>query len=486
MPVAAYPAGALEGFDATFYLGSHAGLALPAAFLRDVNATRRTVVWFRHNLPQWLPSGQPQGDLFGARFGFRPDGVRGYNAPPTAARPQPGFFEQVPYKGQTLTKFYAPPTPTTAAAGDPDLVAITLLDTARARTVVPIDNPATGERLPYVVRADTLWYFADLPLTYIGPRDRYLVLCDLLFDILARPARQPARALVRLEDVSAMVNPACTRQLADYLSGRGIPFGIAVIPHFRDPLGITSAGVPVDIPFAQATRLKAALDDMLARGGRIVAHGWTHQHGDGRNPATGLSGDDFEFWDAVAQRPLPEDADPRHPGAADRVARSLAELGTGRYRPFAFEVPHYQATPRGYAAIRQRLGTSWGRLVYYTAEQPELDPARPDRDFAVGQFFPYVIAQDHYGNKVLPETLGHLDYRRGAAGTSATPQPGHAAADLLAHAAALSVVREGVASFFFHPYWLEASTGAPGLADFKAVVEGIEALGYAWADPAAL
>ena len=36
-------------------------------------------------------------------------------------------------------------------------------------------NPKTGETAPYVMRSGNFWYVADLPFSFIGPRDRYLV-----------------------------------------------------------------------------------------------------------------------------------------------------------------------------------------------------------------------------------------------------------------------------------------------------------------------
>lgn len=479
LPMQRYTAGKLDGYDATFYLGSHYDLPVPTAFLLDARETRRTVVWFKYKLWQYdtLP-----GPSLGTSRGLSVQRVRGLNAPPSASQPRPGFFSDVTYKGRVLRKFYGYDAATGAVSADPDLGVITISDPARVQTLVYIDNPTTGEQLPYVVRSGNFWYVADLPLSFIGPGDRYLVLCDLLHDMLGvkvETTRQ--RALVRFEDVSELVVPANARQLTDVLREHRIPFGIAVIPRLRDPFGAYHLGNPRDIPFADAKSLKAALGYMLPRGGRLVAHGWTHQYGAVRNPSSGVSGDDYEFWDMPRNRPVAEDSTA---WALDRVNRAVAELGQGVYKPFAFEAPHYQASPKAYAAIRQRFPVTWGRLVYYTSDTPDLDPKNPDRDFAVGQFFPYVIRQDHYGNKVLPENLGNIQYDLALATMSAgTPQ---LAADLLEHAANAKVVRDGFASFYFHPFWLSPGFRRPGLKDFKAVIDGIDALGFTWTDPATL
>ena len=43
-------------------------------------------------------------------------------------------------------------------------------------------------------------------------------------------------------------------------------------------------------------------------------------------------------------------------------------------------------------------------------------------------------------------------------------------------------VRDGFASFFFHPYWLEPDLGLPAYQDFQSMITGITNLGYTWVD----
>jgi uncharacterized protein YdaL len=478
VPMQSYTAGKLEGYSATFYLGSYFDLQIPASFLIDVNATTKTVVWFKYNL--WQYAGNTAFG-FNAKYGMAFNGLRGLNAVPTAASPNPGFFDTVTYKGRPLTKYYEYRAATNTVMADPDIGVTSIVDATKAQAVVNISNPTTGEQLPYIVRSGNFWYVADLPLSYIGPRDRYLVLCDVLHDMLGVATPNSARALVRLEDVSNLVDPASTKALTDYMQPKGIKFGIAVIPRYRDPLGAYNGGVAQDVTFARATTLKSALNYMIPRGGRVVAHGWTHQYSNVKNPWTGVSGDDYEFWDIVNNRPVVGDS---VAWALNRIDQAIKELGTSTYKPFCFEVPHYHASPNAYAAVRQRFATSWGRLVYFTSTVPDLTATKADRDYAVGQFFPYVIRQDHYGNKVLPENLGNIEYDLGALDPSSNYD--YTAQDILTNAANVKVVRDGFASFFFHPFWLEPEIAKPGLADFKTVIEGISALGFTWADPALL
>src|SRR5262245_12008385 len=192
------------------------------------------------------------------------------------------------------------------------------------------------------------------------------------------------RAMVRLEDVVALVSLATMRTLTDRLRVRGIVFGIATIPFYRDPLGVNNGGVPEEIPLAQATALKQALNYAKTRGGRFVMHGYTHQYASMRNPWTGVSGDDFEFWNIVENRPVNEDS---FEWAAQRLDAGRADMIANGFTPFAWEAPHYQSSPLAIraAADRFRNLTTWQRVVYYTSDQPNLTPGVPNRDFVAGQ-----------------------------------------------------------------------------------------------------
>ena len=72
----------------------------------------------------------------------------------------------------------------------------------------------------------------------------------------------------------------------------------------------------------------------------------------------------------------------------------------------------------------------------------DLDVAR-----GYGQYFPYVV-RDVYGWKVLPENLGNYQPVAYNAGV-----PVVLAGDLVRFARANRVVRDGFASFFFHPFF---------------------------------
>ncbi len=475
-PVSQYRAGQVDQYNATFYLGSHFDLEIPQTFLNDVYATSRTVVWFKYNL--WQFAWNPDFADFQTRFGFNFDSLRGLNATPSPENPAPGFFDTVTYKSRPLKKHYSYDAGTGVVNADPDIGVATITDPSKAQQVVGIANPQTGEEVPYVVRSNKFWYFADLPLSFIGPRDRYLVLCDLLHDILGVQMPLQQRALIRLEDVSAIVNPDTMKQLSDYLYARSTPFSIAVIPYYRDPLGHYNNGRPKNTPFLLAPGLRNALQYAKARGGKFVLHGYTHQYGSMLNPHTGVSGDDYEFWDIVNNRVVPNDS---VSWASSRIMAGRLDMTMFGFTPFAWEPPHYQSSPKAYQAAARTFRNTYQRAVYYTSDVPKLHATDASRDFAVGQFFPYIIEQDYYGQRIIPENLGNIEYDIRDIDPSSFYD--YTWEDLKLNAENAKVVRDGFASFFFHPFWLEPSVGKPGFEDFRKTMQAIDALGFQWVDP---
>ena len=173
-------------------------------------------------------------------------------------------------------------------------------------TIVSIQDPKTAEVVatainqkkvssPYVVKSGNFWYFADKPLSFMGEGTRYLVLCDLLHDILGINHPSEMRAMVRIEDVSIDDDPDDLTNIATWLSDRHIPFGIAIIPIFRDPAH------SLEIRLGDRKSTVEAIHTMIALGGTPIMHGITHQ-------VHGLSGDEYEFWDELGNRAVGGDS----------------------------------------------------------------------------------------------------------------------------------------------------------------------------------
>lgn len=446
MPVRAYTAGRMTNFSGVIYIGSTFDEPLPPAFLDDVLARRRPVLWAGHNIWQ-LTSADP---AFLQNYGWM---WWQYSPIQTTG---------VLYKSRSLGRH---PLETSGV--------MEYLAVGTQVQVVATAQLADGSTRPWALRSRGLTYIGEVPLSYIGERDRYLAFADLLFDLLATNAPTRRRALVRIEDVGPDADPAQLRAIADYLKSQNVPFSIAFYPSYRDPLGVNNGGVPVSLDIKANSAVASAVNYMVNKGGTLISHGWTHQLGSQINPYDGVSGNDFEFYTAhvdpetdavILDGPVPGDS---YNGARDRMnqARTLiskAKLPT----PTIFEFPHYAASAEGYRACRSLYATRYERSLYF----PGLLSGGPvDYPRVFGQFFPYVVT-DLYGSKVIPENIGNIEPE--AYNQHPIRLPEH----LLSFAEANLVVRDAFASFFYHPF-----LGTNYLAQ---TVQGIKALGFTFVSPA--
>ena len=474
VPIQNYTSGMVTNHDVTFYIGDYYNNPIPTAFMSDVMTTTKTVVWFKYNLWQlaWNTA-----YTFNQTFGFSFLGIAGLNAPPSSSNPNPGFYDTVTYKNLPMVKYYAYNASTGAISADPEVGLTQIVDATKAQALVTIKNSKSGATTPYVVRSGKFWYFADMPFSYIGPTDRYLVICDILHDILQTNAPVNHRALVRLEDLDAYTTTSSMRKLSDFLYLKRIPFTMATIPVYTDPNGYYTGGVPETIHLAQATGLRSSLNYAVARGGSIVVHGLTHQYDSTPNLLTAVSGSDYEFWYAVQNRPVDEDS---VQWAAGRMAEGILEFTTNGYKVVGWAAPQYQMSPMAAAATALTFPTTFQRAVYYTATKPQLGTGAPNQDFSAGQFFPYIINADYYGQRIIPENLGSMQYN--ICNIDPFSCISYTWQQLVTNAQYGLVVRDGFASFFFHPYWLEPDLGLPAYQDFQSLVNSITNLGYKWVD----
>src|SRR5207249_10025565 len=124
------------------------------------------------------------------------------------------------------------------------------------------------------------------------------------------------------------------------------------------------------------------------------------------------------------------------------VAANREFAATGLAAPHIFEFPHYTASDFDYKAAAKRFGVRWERGVYVGGL---LGGGSIQYRHAEGQIFPYVV-EDVYGSKVLPENLGSISPTRWHTFKAHLPR------DIVRAAHANLVVRDGFASFYFHPY----------------------------------
>ena len=150
------------------------------------------------------------------------------------------------------------------------------------------------------------------------------------------------------------------------------------------------------------------------------------------------------------------------------VAAEREFAAAGVDAPKIFEFPHYVASANAYRAVARRFAVRWERSDYFAGL---LGPGPVQYQHVEGQFFPYAV-RDVYGSKVLPENLGSIAPSTWHTYKARLPQ------DVVKAARANLVVRDGIASFYFHPYL--------PLRYLKRTVAGIQALGYRFVSPGSL
>jgi uncharacterized protein YdaL len=182
-------------------------------------------------------------------------------------------------------------------------------------------------------------------------------------------------------------------------------------------------------------------------------------------------------------------------------------------KPVAFEVPHYAASVMNYAVFSKMFKWNYHRTIYFPNSIVQ-DTALPDRlrafecdpkicgderrailnnlkieaDYTAfgGMILPFIVYKDAYGQSIIPETLGMIDF---AFYDPKTWRPVSKPADVLRRAKKLKVIRGAVASFFWHPQLLNARSRyyqeVPGSyaqiggeRSLTLVIDGLRKLGY--------
>lgn len=406
-----YQRGEVEAHDFVFYIGFHASNVVPSHFLDDILATTKTVVWMNTGFREF--SLRPEVK---SRFGF------------TVARfDSVSEFSSVKMGERVFQK------------GELNLNIIDIADRQKVSVIATAYSPKTRREVPYIVRSRNLLYVGDSPFASAGEADRYLLFADMLHDILGEQHEESHSALLRIEDVNPMDNPARLREVADILSARGIPFLVGVIPFYVNP------GEGIRTSLSEKPDVVDALKYMVQNGGTIVMHGVTHQY-------KGVTAADYEFWDESTEKPIKDET---VEGIQRKLDMGIQEFMRNGLYPLVWETPHYTASFRLYQTVAKYFSTAMEQRLAI-------------EDFDYSQMFPYVINRDLFGQKIYPENLGYIPL------DDNLERSRQSVKDLIANARTNLAVRDGFASCFFHAF-LNTEL-------LIELVEGIQALGYTYQD----
>ncbi len=430
-----YTAGDVNSYGTTIYLGvlykDAATDPLPQALKTDLISTTRTFCWISFNLWQFIDD-----PAFREKFGIE------------SCYLNAALFSEVHYKGTSLTR------------DDPNPIGdVSIVDPSKVEVVSTCNTADQSAHASYIIKSANLYYVADNPMSYVTMTDRYLAFTDVLYDILQVSHAQSYRALVRIEDVHPMADPAQLRAIADYLGSEKVPFSVSIVPEYRDPFGVYNQGVSRTVKLSEAPDVVAALQYMKSRGGSIVMHGFTHQYDTVENPYSGVTAEDYEFYQVkldesknqVFKGPVPEDS---AVWARGRVLQGLSELTSLNLTPVAWNTPHYMASVVDYGEFAKLFTISLDQGTYFVTDALGVEQF-------LNQMAPYVLNKDVYGIKRMPENLGYVN---------PNASPPNLPADLLHRAELNKVERDAWASFYFH-WFLDVSY-------LKDVVTGLKNQGY--------
>lgn len=276
------------------------------------------------------------------------------------------------------------------------------------------DNKETGNT-PMIAKKGNIWIVQGFPFFSIHS----WIFGDVLHDILGVEHVRKKEVFLRLEDVNPSYNEQYLRNLEDcieYLQDQGIPFLITVYPVFID------RGRNKFITLNENPKLVEILKKAERLGGKIIMHGVTHQHLEME-----ISGEGSEFWNVIEDRPFPNEIETFH----EKMRYGIGIFKEIGLIPQFFEAPHYNLSLNLQFELKQYFDTIVGAIMLN------------NRTYKISQSPPYFIHRTYSGLKLLPEQLGYI---------SINDIPGSIYSIKKNALRIKNIVRDPMASFFYHPY----------------------------------
>lgn len=484
IPVNKYKPGDISRCKANVYIGSYYDNDLPTAFLDEIKMTKDAFMWMGYNF--W----QLEED-FNKMTGFNFAYLSELDYSNKTSEGKPSFLSEITYKGEVFKKYGEWSAISSGIFLSAPEQSILELETGTTSNVLAwSSNPVTNQKVPWAVRNANFFYITEIPFSFITESDRYLVFSDLLFDLLNENPQEPIRAaVVRLEDVNSSTSIKSLRMALKIYQEAGAPAHLAVIPEFRDPFG-ELPNEPASSSILETPQLLSLIQSAPV----VIWHGVTHQLENQRNPFSGLSGDDYEFWDEGVAKPIAGES-PKY--FLDKLLYGFTTLKRSNLKYSIWMTPHYKASALANSVFSKVFNWQIGRNVYFDYSKDEsVAPLALDSDFSfeqpaslaaiidyldqikvsqtsykAEQFFPYPIYGDRYGQNYIPENLGNVqpDLNEQVLAVRSVET-------ILKDAKRNLVLRDVWGSAFFHPFLLEGKTKEQN--DLKTLLHGLKELGY--------
>lgn len=460
-PIELYKKGDLERCHASFYIGSSYNNVLPAAFISDYLSTTKRVIWLGYSVWQL---GLEFENTFGYSSNVSFTGLDTTNKTPDG---KPSYFRDIIYKGETFAKYgqYKDATNTTFVAS-PELVKFQSKLSDKATVMATAKHSFTNEVLPWALKAGNKYYVAEVPFSYVHEGDRYLVFADLLFDFLEQqPKNAKKYAVMRLEDVNPMSDQGLVDKAVGIMKKHSVAPHIAITPIYEAPTQtVRMENSPLFLNLMQRYQQEGSV---------FLWHGnkYPYVAAPANSTVTELLANLEDGFSSLSQAGIA----PKFWVTPNYLASTLDNIifgksftwtvGRGTYTDYKMQplkAPAVDLTFDLSDPMRKQNRIDYLSKVVVT-EIP--NPA------SFGQFFPYEIYGNQYGQRVIPENLGNVipAIRK--------------AADILKDAKRNLVLRDIWASMFYHPYLLSGTLNPenvnPALpTDFENLITGLKTLGY--------
>ncbi|MCB0394352.1 MAG: DUF2334 domain-containing protein [Bdellovibrionales bacterium] len=464
--IESYKSGDLSKCDKAIYIGSYYDNPIPDSFLTDLDGFSGEFLWMNYNI--WQFAKKIGVEKFAQRTGFEFQTLVQYDEGPVRKSNDTGFYQYFHYKGKRFHKLYKFNPFRNEYFATPE---IAVVKRGTANVLAEAEHNKNRSRTPYITENRGFFFVADIPFSFIHESDRYLIYTDVLFDFLGLPPRikGPKYALIRLEDIHPEYNLDSLYLHFNLFKRRKMNYAISLIPRFIDPYEDPTS--PNESTILNRPRFLKAIRYAVSNGANIIMHGYTHQISDSLNCDTGASGSDYEFWDGCRGKPLWYESEEF---ISSRLQRGMDLIRRAGLKISAWLPPHYEASPLAYSIFAKTFPRSVQRVRYIPVDNSPED----FRNWG-GQFFPYTIEKDYYGQHIWPESLGNVNVK-----SKETPGAINLytrSADQVVESLKLqSVIRDHWASFFWHPFNVEYDEA--GMHSLVKILDAIDELGYQFVD----
>ncbi len=495
------PMGPFARCEATLYLATYSENEIPRAFVEDFRTTTATVAWIGNNLPSF--SERELYDLFGVAK-YR--GIVGADLKKLDSEGKPGFYRHFHYLGETFEKSLDKDEHEPGGYGAAfDINELGMAEGTEGFVKAYAEHSSRNLVTPYILNKLNHWYVADAPFSYVHADDRYLIVADVLFDILKEePLIKSKRpALLRYEDLHAELPQWQLDAFLELAREFKLKFALSVIPEFVDSRKVAAGETSVHVKLNDRPVFTDWIAQAIDEGGTLLQHGYTHQSDRMANPL-GISGWDYEFWDFVTDGPMKGNS---ISGTLKRLEAGYEILRNADLVPSAWLTPHYMASPLDNFVIGQVFEWSIGgvQIGPFTVGHARLPKSltfdaggkgcREDREHLLpklgfesnptveseGFMSAYEVYGDVYGQGLLPETAGYLNPLGGIVERNTVD-------DMIYRMKRNLVLRDAWGSYFFHPFMF--NTGREGgLAEkpgdtkhLKRLLQATRDLGYEFVD----